>query len=155
MPTGKRSQASSADTYEAFHTDESFKAAAQRLGISPNTLRRWWVEKFGQDAFDARGKKLQASRAASFNQGQVGKTKKLKVVQEPCAICGAMVEVNSVQRARLTQVLCVSCEGVQRGVDRHCPVCGFGCVGARGLAGHMAAAALVEKRQRLLDVLPV
>ena len=138
MPTGHRPFITPADTYAIFDTNEGFQSAAKRLGTSPNTLRKWWVEKFGQEAFNARGKRLQAAGAASFNRGQAGKFKTMKEVVEPCALCGQPVILSLVRKAALARILCTACDEAERGVDRHCPVCGFGCVGDRGLAGHMA-----------------
>ena len=59
-----RSQATSEEILSAFHTDEPFKAVAQRLGMSPNTLRPKWKVEFGDVAFKARGTRLQAAAAA-------------------------------------------------------------------------------------------
>jgi len=56
---------------EAFSTTEGFKAVAARLGVSPNTLRVWWVEEFGQEAFKARGKAIQAAGAANFPESSL------------------------------------------------------------------------------------
>lgn len=39
------------DTYEAFHTDETFTSVANRLGVCRLTLKRWWIAKFGEQAF--------------------------------------------------------------------------------------------------------
>jgi Zn ribbon nucleic-acid-binding protein len=134
--TMPKSRTSPADTYEAFATDEPFKSVAKRLGVSPNTLRKWWVERFGQDPFTARGKRLQAEAAVEAGRGRAGQTHRLREVEEPCAACGSPVLVNLLQKARLLRVLCETCSDLERGVDRRCPVCGVGCVGAKGLSGH-------------------
>ena len=42
MPKNPNATAAS-DTFPLFHTTEPFKALSGRLGISPNTLRKWWV----------------------------------------------------------------------------------------------------------------
>lgn len=42
------------DSYEAFHTHESFTSVARRLGVVRLTLRRWWVRNFGEEAFQQR-----------------------------------------------------------------------------------------------------
>jgi transposase-like protein len=39
------------DTYEAFHTDETFTAVARRFGVVRLTLKRWWILRFGKEAF--------------------------------------------------------------------------------------------------------
>ena len=127
-----------ADTFPLFHTTEPFKALSGRLGISPNTLRKWWVGEFGQEAFDARGKSIQAKAAAETGRATAGKPRTLPEVVEPCSSCSASVTLNVLQRARLKRILCLTCEGRERGADRYCPVCGLGCVGERGLSGHMA-----------------
>ena len=126
------------ETFPLFHTDEPFKALARRLGISPNTLRKWWVGEFGQEAFEARGKAIQAKAAAETGRASAGKPRTLIEVVEPCSTCLAPVTLNVLQRAQLKRVLCLTCEDLERGVDRYCPVCGLGCVGLKGLAGHMA-----------------
>lgn len=132
------SKVSPADTYSAFTTEEGFKAVAKRLGVSPNTLRGWWVSEFGQEAFDARGKRLQAKAASAQAKSMAGKPRVMQEVTEPCSRCSSPVALNVLQRAKLKHILCVPCDEVERGVDCHCPVCGFGCVGEKGLSGHMA-----------------
>lgn len=127
-----------ADTFPFFHTAEPFKALSQRLGISPNTLRKWWVGEFGQEAFDARGKAIQAKAASATGKSMAGKTRTITEVVEPCCSCGTDVSLNVLQRSMLKRILCVVCEGRERGADRYCPVCGIGCVGKKGLSGHMA-----------------
>lgn len=127
-----------ADTFPLFHTEEPFKALAQRLGVSPNTLRKWWVGEFGQEAFDARGKTIQAKAAAETGRATAGKPRTIAEVTELCSSCSAPVTLNVLQRARSNRILCLGCEGKERGADRTCPVCGLGCVGEKGLSGHMA-----------------
>jgi hypothetical protein len=134
----KSGSATKESTYEVFATDEPFKVVAKRLLVSPNTLRAWWVEKFGQEAFDARGKAIQAKAAVEFGHTHRGSKHTVKEVEEPCAGCGSPVRLNLAQKARLLQVLCQSCETNKRGVDRECPVCGLGCSGLIGLSSHMA-----------------
>ena len=138
MPHGKPSNCTAIESYSYFDTDEPFKALSLRLGTSPNTLRKWWVEKFGKDAFDARCKRIQAKGAVRFNKTLTGATKKMKETEEPCSVCGTMVTVNLIQRAHFKRILCTACEDKERGVDCHCPVCGLGCVGAKGLTMHMS-----------------
>jgi hypothetical protein len=137
MSGGKHSLISPSDTFAAFHTEEGFRAVAARLGTSPNTLRKWWVSEFGQEAFDARGKALQAKAAAAVGRATAGKTRTITEITEPCAVCSQPVVLNLIQRAKLIRVICAACDEAERGVDRHCPVCGFGCAGAKGLSGHM------------------
>jgi len=38
-------------TYAAFESDETFTAVARRFGVAKETLRRWWVGKFGANAY--------------------------------------------------------------------------------------------------------
>lgn len=127
-----------ADTFPFFHTAEPFKALAQRLGVSPNTLRKWWVGEFGQEAFDARGKAIQAKAAAETGRATAGKPRNLAVADYPCESCQVPVSLNALQRAHLNRIFCPSCDERERGADRYCPVCGLGCVGEKGLSGHMA-----------------
>jgi len=47
------------ETYEAFHTRETFTSVAQRFGIVRLTLRRWWIAKFGATAYEQRTKAIQ------------------------------------------------------------------------------------------------
>ena len=136
----KSGSATKESTYEVFATDEPFKVVAKRLLVSPNTLRAWWVEKFGQKAFDARGKAIQAKAAVEFGHIHRGRKHTVQEVEEPCAGCGSPVKLNLAQRARLLQVLCPACELDKRGVDRGCPVCGLGCAGSIGLSNHLAQA---------------
>lgn len=42
------------ETYPAFHTDGPASYVAKRLGVTKMTLRRWWIAKFGVDAYAAR-----------------------------------------------------------------------------------------------------
>lgn len=133
-----RGRASESEALEAFPTDESFKAVARRLGMSPNTLRALWVDRLGQEAFKARSVRLQQLGAVGFGQRSKGLTKRILTVHTVCELCGAGVTVNSLQKAKLKLVLCETCSDQKRAVDRHCPVCGLGCVGAKGLAGHIA-----------------
>ena len=82
------------DTYWAFATDEPFKDVAKRFGLSPNTLRAWWVANFGQQAFRERGRKLhvRAARKASLarvkpvqnGEKECSRCKRSKVLAEFC-----------------------------------------------------------------------
>ncbi len=62
MPRPSKTQP--ADTFRAFSTQEPFKAVAKRFGVSPNTLRGWWVTEFGLDAFRRRGAQIHGEAAA-------------------------------------------------------------------------------------------
>ena len=135
-----RSSVCPTETYELFDSQESFKKIAKRLKVSPNTLREWWVDKFGKEAFDARGKKLHASGTVNFGLRHRGSKNKQSVVLEPCSNCGASVGMNLLQKSKTSIVLCSSCSSKKRGVDRDCPVCNLGCVGAKGLSMHLAQA---------------
>jgi transposase-like protein len=44
------------ETYDAFHTRETFTSVAKRFGIERPTLRRWWITKFGATAYEQRTK---------------------------------------------------------------------------------------------------
>lgn len=125
------------NTYAIFDTEEPFKAVAARLGISPNTLRVWWVDMFGQEAFDIRGKTIQSKAASEVGKTHKGTTYNIQQVTELCSECGNTVVINLLQKSRLKTILCTSCEDKLRGVDRYCPVCGLGCVGKKALANHM------------------
>lgn len=127
-----------AEAMAAFDSDEPFKAISKRLGISPNTLRVGWIEKYGVEAFKERGKRLQQQGANAFGARSKGLSKNRTLVSTSCEVCGQAIDLSKGQLARFNKVLCTSCEEAERGVDRHCPVCGFGCVGVKGLASHIA-----------------
>jgi Zn ribbon nucleic-acid-binding protein len=123
---------------QAFETEEPFKAVAARIRTSPNTLRVWWVEWFGKEAFDVRGKRLQSKAASAVGHSRKGCNYQVKEVTESCSSCGAPFQVNLIQKARSKRLLCDKCSESERGVDRTCPVCNQGCVGVKGLAMHIA-----------------
>jgi hypothetical protein len=125
------------DTYAAFPTEEPFKSVAARMGLSPNTLRSWWIAKFGQEAFDSRGKSIQAHAAIKFGRSRRGQTHQLQRLTRTCSACGEVLHLNSMQVSRLRAVLCPPCRDKSRGVDQRCPVCDFGCVGNRALISHL------------------
>lgn len=127
-----------AEAMNAFHSDEPFKAVAKRLGISPNTLRTKWTETYGAQAFEKRSKRVQQVGALVFGKRSRGLSKSQTLVESSCEGCGQTVSLSKTQLARFSRVLCTSCDEVERGVDCHCPVCGFGCAGVKGLASHMA-----------------
>jgi DNA-directed RNA polymerase subunit RPC12/RpoP/transposase-like protein/Zn-finger nucleic acid-binding protein len=134
----KSNSATPEETYPLFDTTEVLKSIAKRLNISPNTLRTWWVEKFGQEAITSRGKKLQSEAAIKCGHSRAGSTLNMKEVEEACAACGVAVRINLISKARSKRILCSSCSDLERGVDRYCPVCNLGCFGAKGLAMHLA-----------------
>lgn len=124
---------------QAFHSNEGFKAVAKRLGMSIGSLRKFWVGEFGKEAFDERSRVQHVKAGKKAGYGGRGKPKKArKLYKEACEECGAAVTLNGWQKGRRSQALCQPCEEGHRGVDRHCPVCGVGCVGKDGLAYHMA-----------------
>lgn len=45
-------------TYQAFYTEASIRSVATTFGVTRLTLHRWWVGKFGQEAYDQRVSKL-------------------------------------------------------------------------------------------------
>ena len=138
MPVGTPSKSNPIEVYSAFDTEEPFKAVAARLKTSPNTLRKQWVERFGKEAFDARGKRLQSKAAAAVGHSKKGSTYKVREITESCSSCGSPIQVNLIQKARSKRLLCGKCSESERGVDRICPVCNQGCVGVKGLAMHLA-----------------
>jgi Zn ribbon nucleic-acid-binding protein len=113
----------------AFHTDEPFKAVAKRLGMSPNTLRPIWKGEFGETAFKARGKTLQAKAAAKTAKG-LATNRIFRDVLVVCETCQGSftLKANQVQRSAL---ICDGCK-----YDRECPVCMQKVDGVRGLSGH-------------------
>jgi len=46
------------DTFTAFHTRELFTSVARRFGVARETLRRWWICEFGEDAYIQRTTRL-------------------------------------------------------------------------------------------------
>lgn len=138
MPVGIPSKSNPIEVYSAFDTEEPFKAVAARLKTSPNTLRKQWVERFGKEAFDARGKRLQSKAAAAVGHSKKGSTYKVREITESCSSCESPIQVNLIQKARSKRLLCEKCSESERGVDRICPVCNQGCVGVKGLAMHLA-----------------
>lgn len=131
------------DALKAFRTDEPFKKVARRLGMSPNTLRDLWVQRFGTEAFQQRGKDIQRKGATAFGARTKGVPKTKSFVTISCGGCGVTIRVTKLQKARMTQALCGSC----RGLDRKCPVCGQACHGPRGLVSHFAWAKDERHRQ--------
>ena len=129
---GPRSKATQEEILDPFATTEPFKAVARRLGMSPNTLRVKWKAAFGEDAFVARGKKLQAAAAAKTYRATAN-SRVYKDVTVACSKCHSPVVLKANQTAHmeLTTFVCENCR-----CDRACPVCGLQVVGEGGLAGH-------------------
>lgn len=127
-----RSTAASSDITAAFSTAEPFKAVAARLGMSPNTLRRLWQAEFGEEAFTARGKTIQAGAAAQVCR-ETAATRVYQTVRVPCTACGTEVplKTNQVAHLGLGAFVCEDCK-----YDRVCPVCDQLVDGERGLSGH-------------------
>jgi len=132
----KNCSANPSDTYQYFATEEPFRSVAKRLFVSPSTLRLWWVEKFGREAFTARGKALQAKGAVRFGTLSRGQKRSPSKVEGLCISCGAGFTLSSSRKSKLREVVCSSCNDKRRGADRACPVCRLPCVGARGLSAH-------------------
>jgi rubrerythrin len=129
------SKATTEEVFAAFHTEEPFKAVAKRLGMSPNTLRRWWKAEFGDEAYKARGKAIQAKAAAKTSRA-TATTRTYKETSIACSKCGSEAKVRVTSIVRLkdpTTFVCDQCRG-----DRDCPVCGLRVDGKRGLSAHFA-----------------
>jgi len=133
---GPRSTASREEILAAFDTEETFKGVCARIGMSPNTLRGIWKDAFGEEAFVARGKKLQAE-AASATCKATALTRVYKDVHVPCSKCKTHVSMKGNQAAQInkSEFLCDECKDFR--FDRTCPVCGLLVDGERGLSGHI------------------
>jgi len=118
---------------EAFSTDEPFKAVAKRLGMSPNTLRRLWKERYGEAAFKERGCRIQQLGATAYGARTKGRAKARTQVEVQCSQCGKPFQVTRGQRAKARRLVCPSCSTAGKEV---CPVCNLHCDGAKGLATH-------------------
>ncbi|MFA6234620.1 MAG: MucR family transcriptional regulator [Bacteroidota bacterium] len=131
---GPKSKATRAEVLAAFQTDETFKGFAARIGMSPNTLREIWKGEFGEDAFVARGKRLQAA-AASIVAKTTAKYRIIREVQIKCNECGAPVKMRANTATRFGKnCRCPDCQ--KSNCDRSCPVCGLLVEGAKGLGMH-------------------
>jgi transposase-like protein len=118
----------------AFHSEEPSKKVAQRLGMSPNTLRDQWITTYGKSSLDERGTRLQAQGATLYGALSRGKAKKRSFVTALCVGCSQGVTLSKSQLSRLKDVICDTCKLVDK--DTECPVCGLACKGAKGLATH-------------------
>lgn len=100
--------------------------------MSPNTLRKIWKETFGEEAFVARGKKIQAEAATATCLANVH-TRTYKDTQIPCSKCDTPVLIKAIQVAHLNPktFICDDCK-----YDRACPVCGLLVDGEQGLSMH-------------------
>ena len=125
------------ELYIAFGTDESIRALSKRLNLRDSNIRECWIAKFGQALFDQRSVRVTALGRKLFGERSRGKPKKQKEVVVPCASCAAPVIVNLIQKAHFKRILCPACTQKESLVDRYCPVCGLGVIGAKGLAMHM------------------
>lgn len=130
---GPKSQATPEVLRAAFQTDESFKAVAARLGMSPNTLRDRWKALFGEVAFQERSRRLhqaaiKVAQAAVQEKGWV-----FKDMSVLCSRCGATVLLKSNQVAQM-KVVAFVCDGCR--CDRTCPVCSLPVDGEKGLSLH-------------------
>jgi len=124
-------------TYDLFHTSEPMKKCAARLGVSPNTLRAWWAEHFGEEALVERGSEIQKSAARQLGSSKKGTTYNHPTTAYNCVDCTIEVHLNSLQIAKLAKILCDACQNKARGVDRECPVCQLGVSGLLGLSTHL------------------
>lgn len=66
------------ESYSAFQTDESAGSVATRLHVSVVTLRKWWVEKFGEDSVRSRAILIQAKAAQQAGLSNRGHPQKSK-----------------------------------------------------------------------------
>lgn len=129
---GPASKATESDLRAAWEAGEPFKAAAARLGMSPNTLRARWQALYGVEAFTERGKRIQAAAASDFLKNRTEPVTYREVVV-PCSACGTLTTVKAIRAAHFDHATfrCETCSG-----DRNCPVCNLRVDGARGLSGH-------------------
>jgi len=127
------SKATDADLVTAWESGEPFKAAASRLGMSPNTLRDRWKGMYGEDAFAERGRRLQAA-AASAVARSLAPNRTYRDVDVPCSACGVVVPVKANRVAHMDRAafVCDGCRG-----DRDCPVCSLRVDGERGMSTHL------------------
>ena len=127
------SKATDADLVAAWESGEPFKAAASRLGMSPNTLRDRWKGMYGEDAFAERGRRLQAA-AASAVARSLAPNRTYRDVDVSCSACGVVVPVRANRVAHMDRAafVCDGCRG-----DRDCPVCSLRVDGERGMSTHL------------------
>lgn len=136
-----------------WESGEPFKAAAARMGMSPNTLRDRWKGMYGEEAFAERGRRLQAAAAAATMRASAA-TRTYRDVDVSCSACGTVVvlKANRVAHMNRATFMCDGCRG-----DRDCPVCGLRVDGERGMSGHLrhrrdaGDAAHIEYERTLAD----
>jgi hypothetical protein len=119
---------------ESFHTPEGFSNIARRLHVSPNTLRRVWVEAFGADQVLSRTRENWAESGRSNGAKLKGKTKSMTYTSAICSECGEDFPLSVMAKAKTCKFVCDKCENSR--VDHTCSYCGVGCIGAKGLATH-------------------
>lgn len=120
---------------KAFHTEEAAKSVAKRVGVSYPVLRRWWVEEFGEEVLQERGKSLQSKRSAETGRSRRGETRILSLMVETCENCAFEFEASRVSLAKVSRKLCSSCKNEKKD-PASCPVCQRICEGQKGLASH-------------------
>jgi len=125
------------DTYADFEGNESFNSLVKKHHVAPTTLRQWWLAHFGAVLVAERGKRIQSASAVITGRSRKGATLVYKTLTDTCCRCGVAMTLTVLQKAMTKRVICEPCEAQERGVDRYCPVCGFGCIGNKGLSTHM------------------
>lgn len=120
----------------AFHGEQSLKDVGQQVGVHLTVVRRWWKDEYGETLMKQRSKNLQRAKTTANNKVRTG-PRRLEEVDALCAGCGDVFQANRMSIARSPRLLCSECKGDNRAPDQECSVCGFDCVGARGLASHV------------------
>jgi hypothetical protein len=67
------------ESYSAFQTDEAAGSVATRLHVSVVTLRKWWVEKFGEESVRSRARLIQAKAVKKTGLSNRGYLRKSEV----------------------------------------------------------------------------
>lgn len=73
-PPGRPTNAQPSEAYPAFHTGEPMGKVAKRLRVSNATLRRWWLDQFGEQAVVDRGRSVQRKAASETGLANKGKS---------------------------------------------------------------------------------
>ena len=131
----RKDKPSTEEVLAAFHTSTGMKEYAASIGMSPNTLRVIWKDKFGAEAYRERGRALQAQAASAFSS-QKRRPMTFKQVEVPCTGCGKVEVLSTRQTGQIQHLDAYQCEPCKRKYDRHCPVCQQGVNGKRGIANH-------------------